>query len=159
LVDSLVGGLPWKGVTNNIDVAVMKNQFSVHEAVAPFSFALYEIWLHISRLKFDSVPDYAFLVGKLDDVMRENGIGEDDEYDWAGFMEEYRGVLTREFGFAPEFPGSVGPYYTELGPSPVIMQTLNRPGMRSPLVRPQGRNYSVMQKSELNEGAQRQCCW
>jgi hypothetical protein len=143
----------------------MKNQFSIHDAVGHLSPAFYEIWLHISRLKFDTNPDYAFIIEKLEEVMRANGIADDDEYDWGNVMEEYRRTLAAAFGFTPRVADpydmescQVGAYYTELGPSPVIMQEINRPGMKSPLVRPQGRNYSIMQKSELNEGVQRQCC-
>jgi serine/threonine protein kinase len=161
LIDTLRGGLPWKGVTNNVDVAVMKNQFAVREAVRPFSPALYDIWLHISQLKFSMDPDYEFMLSKLEDVMRVNGIGDADEFDWAAGMEEYRRTLASEFGFSPRTETQeedVRPYYTELGPSPVIMQGIHRASMKSPLVRPQGRNYSVMQQSELNEGDQRQCC-
>jgi serine/threonine protein kinase len=156
LIDTLTGGLPWKGVTNNIDVAVMKNQFVMREAVCPFSPILYEIWLHISQLKFSMDPDYDYILGKLEEVMRAKSIEEGDEFDWTAGMDEYKQTLASEFGFSPST--EVQPYYTELGPSPMIMQGI-RAGMKSPLIRPQGRNYSVMQQSELNEGDQKQeCC-
>jgi serine/threonine protein kinase len=162
LIDALTGGLPWRGVTNNVDVAVMKNQFAMRDAVGPFSPILYEIWLHISSLKFSTDPDYEFILGKLEQVMRAGGIGETDEFDWTAGMDEYRRTLASEFGFSPTVEAQeedVRPYYTELGPSPVIMQGIHRAGMKSPLIRPQGRNYSIMQQSELNEGDQKQeCC-
>jgi casein kinase 1 len=81
-VDSLIGGLPWKGIRHNLDVAVMKNHFSVHEAVHEFSPRLSDIWLHISALRFESDPDYEFIIDKLDEIMRANKIEEEDECDW-----------------------------------------------------------------------------
>jgi serine/threonine protein kinase len=76
IVDSLTGGLPWKGVSNNIDVAVMKNQFDMKRAVQRFAPGLYEIWLHITQLRFESDPDYAFMLGKLDEIMHLANIRE-----------------------------------------------------------------------------------
>jgi hypothetical protein len=157
LVDSLTGGLPWKGVTNNIDVAVMKNQFDMRAAVDRFAPRLYEIWLHITHLRFESDPDYRLIMARLDELVAERNIGDNDPYDWADIMVEYRRTLSTEFGFADR-PQESGRYYSELGLPPALVQQLGRKEIRQPLVPGQARNFSLMQASELNEGAAQQCC-
>jgi serine/threonine protein kinase len=162
LLDIFLGTLPWKGVTNGVDVAVMKNRFDVMEAVHGWAPQLVEVWQHITSLRFPDEPDYRMIFGALDEICQTNNIRDDDPYDWAPFLEQYRKTLAGEFGVALRIDGGtdVLPYYSELGVPPVVMQEIDgRLGaLRSPLLRQRPRNYSVMQLSELNEKDDSGCC-
>jgi serine/threonine protein kinase len=160
LLDMALGGLPWKGVSEHADVALMKKRFDVREAVQDLSPRLLDIWSHIAGLGFESEPDYVFILGVLDEICRASGFDEKDEYDWAEFIEQYRQTLTAEFGVALRLDGGADilPYYSELGvPAAIRSQVEAAAGrtMRSPLVR--SRNYSLSQASELNETDEKRC--
>jgi hypothetical protein len=161
MIDMALGTLPWKGVSAHVDVAVMKTNFDVREAVQEISPRLIEIWQHIAGLAFDSDPDYEMMFRILEEICAENGIRNEDQYDWGTLVEQYRGTLAAEFGVALRIDGGtdVLPYYSELGVPAVIRSQLEpRAGrtLRSPLVRT--KNYSVMQASELNEIDEKGCC-
>jgi serine/threonine protein kinase len=160
-LDMVLGTLPWKGVAAHDDVAVMKSNFDVREAVQDVAPRLFDAWQMIAGLSFESEPDYALVSSILDDVCNENGVREEDQYDWGEFAAQYRGTLAAEFGVALRIDGGadVLPYYSELGvPASIRTQIEARTGraVRSPLVRT--RNYSAMQASELNEVDERKCC-
>lgn len=163
LVDSITGGLPWKGVASNVDVAVMKNKFDVKTAVADYAPELADIWDHISKLQFEDEPAYDMYDTILNDICTKHKIKEEDPYDWKSYIDQYRKTLADEFGVALRIDGGaeVMPYYTELGVPPMIMQQIDgkKTGLSKPLIpRTRGRNYSVMQLSELNEQDDSWCC-
>jgi hypothetical protein len=162
LLDLLLGQLPWKGVSTTVDVAVMKNRFDVKEAVENIAPSLFEIWQHIVSLKFEEEPDYELILRVLDEITTTNTIHEEDPYDWAPFVEQYRRTLAAEFGVALRIDGgtAVLPYYSELGPPPVVLQQIDgkRSISRSPLLRQRQRNYSIMEQSELDEKDDNGCC-
>ena len=162
LLDVLLGTLPWKGVSSNTDVAVLKSKYDVAEAVKDLAPSLNDIWKHITSLSFESDPDYEFMLSILDDICARNNFKEEDPYDWAEYMEQYRKQLTNEFGVALRIDAGtdVMPYYTELGVPPTIMQQIDKKknSLKAPLIRGRGRNYSVMQLSELNEKDDTWCC-
>lgn len=162
LLDTLTGSLPWKGVSSNVDVAVLKNRFDVREAVNDLAPSLYDIWCHITSLQFEDDPDYDMMVRILDDICLQNNFHEDDPYDWAEYMDKYRKQLASEFGVALRIDNGtdVMPYYSELGVPPMIMQQIDgkKGTLKSPLIRGRGKNYSVMQLSELNEKDDALCC-
>jgi hypothetical protein len=162
LLDLLTGTLPWKGMISNVDVAVLKNRYDVREAVENFAPRLFDIWNYISGLAFEDDPDYRFIITILDEICDTNRIDENDAYDWAAFVEQYKRTLAAEFGIALRIDGGtdVMPYYTELGVPPVILQQIEAKGktVKSPLIRYGPRNYSVIQASELNEGDDTACC-
>jgi serine/threonine protein kinase len=160
LLDLLLGRLPWKGITNNVDVAVMKNKFDVREAVEDVEPRLCDVWAHISTLKFEDDPDYEFINSVLDQICTTNNIREDDPYDWADFVDQYRRTLAGEFGVALRIDGgSDPPYYAELTMPPVVTKQMEpKKTMKSPLIKTGTRSYSVMQASELNEEDETLCC-
>jgi hypothetical protein len=161
ILDLAQGTLPWKGVSDNTDVAMMKSRFDMREAVQDISPRLIDIWGHINSLKFEDDPDYGFIGSVLDEICATNHINEGDPYDWAEFVEQYRQLLSTEFGVALRIDGGadVLPYYSELGVPPVVMQQLDRrKTLKSPLIRSGARNYSVIQASELNEPDGGGCC-
>jgi hypothetical protein len=162
VIDVGTAGLPWKGLAANIDIAAMKNQFDVREAVQDFAPRLFDIWRHIAALRFEDEPDYGFIFGILDEICSTAGVTDNDPYDWAEFVEQYRNTLAGEFGVALRIDGGaeVLPYYSELGVPPAIMQQIDnrRTVLKSPLIRTGARNYSVMQASEMNEDDERGCC-
>jgi serine/threonine protein kinase len=161
ILDLAQGTLPWKGVSDNTDVAMMKSRFDMREAVQDISPRLIDIWGHINSLKFEDDPDYGFISSVLDEVCATNHIDEGDPFDWAEFVEQYRQLLSTEFGVALMIDGGadVLPYYSELGVPPVVMQQLDRrKTLKSPLIRSGARNYSVIQASELNEPDGGGCC-
>lgn len=164
VLDALLGGLPWKGVAQNMDVAIMKNRFDVNEAVGGIAPQLSEIWNYIISLKFEDDPDYQLIVNKLKEIMEEHNIHDNEPYDWNDYMEQYRRQLTNEFGVALRIDGGaeMQPYYTELGVSPVIMKEVNNKKGKKTLNQPllpnrHGKNYSIMQLSELNEKEESFC--
>ncbi|OHT00692.1 CK1 family protein kinase [Tritrichomonas foetus] len=162
LLDVLLGTLPWKGVSSNVDVAVLKNRYDVQDAVKDLDPLLYDIWSHIASLAFESDPDYNYMLSILDQICSKHGFKEDDPYDWADYIEQYRKQLANEFGVALRIDSGadVMPYYTELGVPPIIMQQIDgkKNSLKAPLIRGRGRNYSVMQLSELNEKDDTLCC-
>ena len=162
LLDIMLGGLPWKGIASNVDVATMKSKYDVADAVKDISPKLFEIWQYVTSLKFEEEPDYQLVLDRLNSIMDDKGINESDPWDWAEFMEQYRHTLANEFGVALRIDGGadVLPYYTELGVPPIIMQQIDgrKSTLRAPILRQRGRNYSFMQLSELNEKDEGWCC-
>lgn len=162
LLDVLLGTLPWKGVASNVDVAYLKKSYDVREAVKDIAPALNDIWTHITSLQFTDDPNYDLMLGILDNICNENHFQEDDPYDWEDYMDKYRRQLAGEFGVALRIDNGleVMPYYSELGVPPMIMQQIDgkKSSLRTPLIGRRGRNYSVMQLSELNEKDDKWCC-
>jgi hypothetical protein len=162
IVDIGIANLPWKGLAADADIAAMKNQFDVREAVQEFAPQLFEIWRHIVGLRFEDEPDYGFILSVLEEICTSAGIHDDDPYDWNEFVEQYRNTLAGEFGVALRIDGGseVLPYCSELGVPPAVMQQIDnrRSVLKSPLIRAGARNYSVMQASEMNEEDERGCC-
>jgi serine/threonine protein kinase len=162
LLDLMLGSLPWKGMTSNVDVATMKNRYDVREAVEDLAPRLYDIWLYIAALRFGDEPDYRFIMSVLDEICATNRIDDGEAYDWADFVERYRRTLAAEFGVALRIDGGADllPFCTELGVPPIILHQIegrNRT-IKSPLVRYGARNDSVIQASEINEGDDTVCC-
>lgn len=163
MLDIATEGLPWKGLKNGQDVLTMKKKFDMAEALHPISPKLMEIWEYVLSLKFEDEPDYRKIESKLVEVMDELGIKETDPWDWMNIIEQYKGTLSDEFGVPLRIDGcgEILPYYTELGVPPVIYQQMDgrRDPLRSPLLgKHRGKNYSVMQLSELNEKDEGCCC-
>jgi serine/threonine protein kinase len=162
ILDIGAANLPWKGLSDAANITEMKNQFDIREAVEELSPRLFDIWRHIAALRFEGDPDYGFILSVIDEICEGAGVRDDDPYDWAEFVEQYRNTLAGEFGVALRIDGGseILPYYSELGVPPVIMQQIDnrRSVLKSPLIRSGARNYSVMQASEMNEDDERGCC-
>lgn len=164
VLDILTPGLPWKNVSNAVDVAQMKAQFNVREFVQPIAPELADIWEILQPLKFEDEPPYQRITDILNDIMTKNNIREEDRWDWESFVAAYRAKLTNDFGVALRIDGGADttPYYTELGVPPQIMQHIEtrmtqRGGMHTPLLN-RNRQHSAMQLSELDEKDSRCCC-
>ncbi|KAH0792994.1 CK1 family protein kinase [Histomonas meleagridis] len=159
VLDALLGDLPWKGNEDNTDIAMLKSKYDVKAAVEDVAPQLFDIWQHITSLNFEDDPNYQFILQKLNEIMSDNHIIDDDKYDWDEYMSQYRRQLTNEFGVALRIDGGadIQPYYTELGVPPTIMKEMSdkkrmyQPLLQANVPKYHGKNYSIMQYSELNE--------
>ena len=160
IIDIMSDGLPWKGLINSIDVAIMKKNFNMKEFVLNISPELNDIWLSINQLHFDEEPNYDFIEGILHQIIDIRSIKDEDPWDWNDYVNIYKSKLTDEFGVGLRIDGGVDsvPYYSELGIPPTILQQIEsrKNNLNIPLIR--SRQYSQMQLSELNEKDEKCCC-
>ena len=161
-IDIIKGGLPWKGVANNADVAIMKNNFNIVEAVQDFAPDLANVYNHIKSLQFADEPDYEFIEKILINSMNEHNIKMDDPYDWDPIIQRYYETLRSEFGVQLHHDTGLSDnlqYRSELGlPKQVFYYAGKNVLNQSLLHNPDRRSYSQMQTSELNEREDGCCC-
>jgi hypothetical protein len=160
-LDFALGGLPWKGIADSDQVATMKDRFDVREVVADMSPRLFEVWQYISALKWEDDPDYAMILDVLNEICTAHGINEDDGYDWAEFVADYRDALADELGIPLRIDdgADVLGYSAELGASRVVMHQLAEGRqLKSPVVRAGPANYSIVHASEMDESDVAECC-
>lgn len=97
-IDICGGGIPWKRVESKVEMHHMKRKLDIPalgEKIAP---QFREIWQIIDALEYESAPDYDKIRSLLQEAVKENGINQNDEWDWHPHVLSMDGADTFEFG-------------------------------------------------------------
>ncbi|GMS80056.1 hypothetical protein PENTCL1PPCAC_2231 [Pristionchus entomophagus] len=82
LTEFIQGSLPWRKIKDKDEVGRMKENVDLNSLLEECPLELHQFALHLKTLGYMDTPDYDYLSRLLSQVERENGISQDDPFDW-----------------------------------------------------------------------------
>lgn len=82
MVDLLTGSLPWKALETRAEILHLKRTVPIDELGETIVPQFGEIWKLISVLNYQDRPEYEKIDQLLAQAMEQNGIHNDDEWEW-----------------------------------------------------------------------------
>lgn len=137
-LDLINGPLPWRTLENRADILQRKRSTNVSMLGSQIAPQFEKIWRHISTLNYEDEPNYKYLYELLDEVMQQNNINWDDQYDWdpnilhldpASEADNNRSSLSSEASVheAEELPPPpTATMYKSVDPTPLIVVKSSR---------------------------------
>ena len=82
IVDLLTGSLPWKALETRAEILHLKRSIKMEELGETILPQFSEIWKLIATLNYQDRPEYEKIDKLLEQAMEQNGIHNNDEWEW-----------------------------------------------------------------------------
>ena len=89
-LEFIQGYLPWRGISDKATILTLKENFDVGQTVSPLAPELFEVWRHISSLRYEDTPNYGSIYTSLRRILTRIGANMDDPFEWHEMLHEAR---------------------------------------------------------------------